>query len=240
MFGIPESEIALTLRAATDAGLDLDPLEITTCLRRSEIEVATRFEPQVSGAYDAFVAFIKQRHADTLFSVDGSTVDDQVVGLLAGRLVAVGESCTGGLMSARFTERPGSSAYFAGGVVAYSNSAKSDLVGVDPELIASFGAVSAEVAEALALGAVERFGAEFGIGITGIAGPDGGTEEKPVGTVWFSVVERDGERLTRCARLPGNRSDVRDRSTSVAMHLLRRVLRGDQTELTFPGGRAQQ
>ena len=239
LFGIPESEIALTLRAATDAGLDLDPLEITTCLRRSEIEIATRFEPQASGEYDAFVSFVKERHADTLFSIDGSTVDDQVVGLLAGQLVAVAESCTGGLMSARFTERPGSSGYFAGGVVAYSNSAKSDLVGVDPSLIASVGAVSAEVAEALALGAIERFGAEFGIGITGIAGPDGGTEEKPVGTVWFSVCQRDGERLTRCARLPGNRSDVRDRATSVAMHLLRRVLRGDRTELTFPGGRAQ-
>ena len=237
MFGIPESEIALTLRAATEAGLDLDPLEITTCLRRAEIEVATRFEPQASGAYDALLAFIEQRHAATLFSLDGSTVDDQVVELLNGRLVAVAESCTGGLMSARLTERPGSSAYFAGGVVAYSNSAKSDLVGLDPELIATHGAVSAEVAEALALGAIERFGAEFAIGITGIAGPDGGTEEKPVGTVWFSVIERDGERLTRSGRLPGNRSDVRDRSTTVAMHLLRRVLRGDRTELTFPGGR---
>jgi nicotinamide-nucleotide amidase len=240
MFGIPESEIALTLRAATDAGLDLDPLEITTCLRRAEIEVATRFEPQSTAAYDAFLAFLQQRHRDTLFSLDGSTVDDQVVALLNGRRVAVAESCTGGLMAARLTERPGSSAYFPGGVVVYSNEAKSALAGVDPALISRHGAVSGEVAEALALGAIERFTADFGIGITGIAGPDGGTEEKPVGTVWFCVAERDGERLTRSGRLPGNRSDVRDRSTTVALHLLRRVLRGDRTELTFPGGRAQQ
>jgi nicotinamide-nucleotide amidase len=238
MFGIPESEIALTLRSAAEAGLDLDPLEITTCLRRAEIEVSTRFEPQAAAAYDAFVAFLEQRHRDTLFSFDGSTVDDQVVELLNGRQVAVAESCTGGLMAARLTERPGSSAYFPGGVVAYSDAAKSALVGVDAALIAAHGAVSAEVAEALALGAIDRFGAEFGIGITGIAGPDGGTEEKPVGTVWFCVAQRDGARLTRSGRLPGNRSDIRDRSTTVAMHLLRRVLRGDRTELTFPGGRA--
>jgi nicotinamide-nucleotide amidase len=238
LFGIPESEIALTLRAATEVGLDLDPLEITTCLRRAEIEVSTRFEPQAAAAYDAFVAFIEQRHHDTLFSLDGSTVDDQVVELLSGRSVAVAESCTGGLMAARLTERPGSSAYFPGGIVAYSDGAKTALVGVDPALIEAHGAVSAEVAEALALGAIDRFDAGFGIGITGIAGPDGGTEEKPVGTVWFSIAQRDGDRITRSARLPGNRSDIRDRSTSVAMHLLRRLLRGEKTELTFPGGRA--
>jgi nicotinamide-nucleotide amidase len=234
LFGIPESEIALTLRAATEAGLDLDPLEITTCLRRSEIEVATRFEPPARDAYDAFVEFLSARHRDTLFSVDGSTVDDQVIALLGGRTVAVAESCTGGLMSARLTERAGSSAYFPGGVVAYSNEAKISLVGVSAELIERFGAVSAEVAEALSRGAVERFGASFGIGITGIAGPDGGTEEKPVGTVWFSVLERDGQALTRSTRLPGNRSDVRDRSTTVALHLLRRLLRGESAELAFP------
>ena len=101
--------------------------------------------------------------------------------LLAGRTIAVAESCTGGLMAARLTDRAGSSAYFAGGVVAYSNEAKVELVGVDPALIERFGAVSTEVAEALADGAMTRFGADIGVGITGIAGPDGGTEEKPVG-----------------------------------------------------------
>ncbi|HUO70276.1 MAG TPA: competence/damage-inducible protein A [Solirubrobacteraceae bacterium] len=239
LFGIPESEIANTLRAAQDDGLDLGPLEITTCLRRAEIEVATMYEPGAQHAYDALIEFIANRHADTLFSRDGSTIDEQVVSLLDGRTIAVAESCTGGLMSARLTERAGSSEYFLGGVVAYSNEAKAQLVGVDPELIARAGAVSTEVAEALADGAAARFGADIGIGITGIAGPGGGTEEKPVGFVCFSVCVRRGDgpaaRITRSARLPGNRADVRDRSTTVAMHLLRRVLRGETDTIVLPG-----
>ena len=140
--------------------------------------------------------------------------------------VALAESCTGGLLSARLTDVPGASAYVRGGAVVYSNEAKSDLVGVDPALIEEFGAVSVEVARALADGAIERFGADVGVGITGIAGPDGGTEDKPVGTVCFSVSGRDGARIDRRAHLPGSRGDVRDRSTTVAMHLLRRLLLG--------------
>ena len=162
-----------------------------------------------------------------MFSDDGSTVDEQVITLLEGRTVAVAESCTGGLMSARLTDRGGSSEYFAGGVVAYSNEAKVSLVGVDPDLIESYGAVSEQVADALADGAIARFDADFGIGITGVAGPGGGSEEKPVGLVCFSVAGRDGARITRSVRLPGSRSDVRDRSTTVTMHLLRRLLRGE-------------
>jgi nicotinamide-nucleotide amidase len=227
LFGIPESEIANTLRAAVTAGLSLEPLEITTCLRRGEIEVSTRYEPPAEQAYQSLVDFIRERHGETLFSEDGSTVDEQVAGLLNGRTVAVAESCTGGLMSARLTERPGSSAYFAGGIVAYSNEAKADVVGVDAALIERVGAVSDEVAEALADGALARFHAGFGIGITGIAGPDGGTEEKPVGLVCFSVASAAGERITRSTRLPGGRADIRDRSTTVAIHLLRRLLVGE-------------
>jgi nicotinamide-nucleotide amidase len=226
LFGIPESEIAGTLRAAEAAGVPLSDLEITTCLRRGEIEISTRFSPSAAPAYDALIDFIRERQSRALFSEDGSTVDEQVAELLEGRLVAVAESCTGGLMAARLTERAGSSEYFAGGVVAYSNEAKISLVGVDPGLIASFGAVSEEVADALADGALEQFDADFGIGITGIAGPGGGSEEKPVGLVCFSVTGRDGTRITRSTRLPGSRSDIRDRATTVAMHLLRRLLRG--------------
>ncbi len=228
LYGIPESEIANTLRAAEQAGLPLGELEITTCLRRSEIEVSTRFEPSAQETYDAFVDFIEQRHGKLLFSRDGSTIDEQVTALLDGRAVAVGESCTGGLMAARLTERAGSSEYFAGGVVAYSNAAKTGLLGVEAELIDRYGAVSTEVAGALADGALQRFGAAFGIGITGIAGPDGGTEEKPVGTVCFCVAARDGARLTRSAVLPGGRSDVRDRATTAALHMLARLLRGER------------
>lgn len=130
-------------------------------------------------------------------------------------------------MSARLNERAGSSDYFVGGIVAYSNEAKANLAGVDPELIARVGAVSDEVAEALAEGAIQRFGADVGIGITGIAGPGGGTEEKPVGLVCFCVAASSGQKITRHAQLPGNRADVRDRATTVAMHLLRRLLLGE-------------
>jgi len=245
LFGIPESEIAKTLRAAESEGLRLDQLEITTCLRRGEIEVATSYEEPAQSAYDALVEFIAGRHADTLFSRDGSTIDEQVASLLSGRTVAVAESCTGGLMAARLTDRPGSSTYFLGGVVAYSNEAKIAHVGVEPRLIERFGAVSTEVAEALADGAAARFGADVGIGITGIAGPDGGSEKKPVGLVCFSVSARSGSdgggdgtgavRITRSARLPGGRADIRERSTAVAMHLLRRLLLGEAGDVRLPG-----
>ena len=237
LFGIPESEIANTLRAAEDAGLDLDPLEITTCLRRGEIEVATRYEPPAEDIYDALRNFLRERHADTLFSDDGSTIDEQVAALLDDRRIATAESCTGGLIAARLTDRAGSSAYVAGGIVAYSNEAKVDLVGVDPRLIELFGAVSTEVADALADGAIERFDADLGIGITGVAGPGGGSEEKPVGLVCFSVAERGGSRITRSTRLPGDRDDIRDRSTTVTLHLLRRLLLGESDQ-RLPGADA--
>jgi competence/damage-inducible protein CinA-like protein len=234
LFGIPESEIANTLRAAEDEGLNLAPLEITTCLRRGEIEVATQFEPPGQEAYDAFLQFIRARHADTLYSEDGSTVDDQLATLLAGHTLASAESCTAGLFAGRITDRAGSSAYYLGGGVVYSNEAKIELAGVDPALIERFGAVSTEVAEALAEGIATRFTAELGVGITGIAGPGGGTEDKPVGTVCFSVWMQGGDdparpprRLTRRTRLPGGRADIRDRSVTVAMHLLRRLLLGE-------------
>ena len=105
LFGIPESEIANTLRAAEERGIELAPLEITTCLRRGEIEVATQFQPAAQGAYDAFLDFIRERHADTLYSQDGSTIDDQLAALLAGRTLAAAESCTGGLLAADHRSR---------------------------------------------------------------------------------------------------------------------------------------
>jgi nicotinamide-nucleotide amidase len=237
LFGIPESEIAATLEAATAAGLDLEPLEITTCLRRGEIEVSTRFAPDHEPQYQALVDFMRARHGERLFSPDGTTIDEQVALLLDGRTVATAESCTSGLLAARLTERPGSSEYVVGGLVVYANAAKTALAGVDPALIERVGAVSEEVAEALARGAAERLDADFGIGITGIAGPGGGTPEKPVGTVCFSVCRRDAEPaggnasgsvITRRLRLPGDRAEIRDRSTTVALHLLRRLLRAGE------------
>jgi nicotinamide-nucleotide amidase len=229
LFGIPESEIAETLRRARHGGTDIDALEITTCLRRGEVEVVTRYAPDQQALYDAFADVVRSRHADTLFSDDGSTVDEQVAALLtgAGETIAVCESCTGGLLGGRLTSLAGSSAYVAGGVIAYSNAVKSALAGVDPALIEAHGAVSSEVAEALADGAISQVGADVGVGVTGVAGPGGGTEEKPVGLVWVSVAHRDGRRLTRSLSLPGSRFDIRDRTTTIALHLVRRLLTGE-------------
>jgi nicotinamide-nucleotide amidase len=229
LFGIPESEIARTLRAIEQDGVPLGELEITTCLRRGEIEVTSVFAPSAAPTYAAFVSGVRARHGEMLFSEDGATIDDQVAELLAGsgQTVATAESCTGGMLAARLTDRPGSSAYVQGGLVVYSDEAKVRQAGVDPALIAAVGAVSPEVATALADGAREALGASIGIGITGIAGPGGGTEEKPVGTVCLSVTAADGRRLDRRLRMPGDRAAVRERSTTVAMHLLRRLLLGD-------------
>jgi competence/damage-inducible protein CinA-like protein len=231
LFGIPESEIAATLRIAEEE-VGIAGLEITTCLRRGELEVTIRNEPNDEDRGAALEDFIAARHETTLYSRDGTTVDDQVVGLLRGRRLAVGESCSAGLLAARITDRPGSSAYFAGGVVAYSNESKTELLGVPAAVIESHGAVSEEVAVAMANGAMARFAADTGIGLTGIAGPDGGTEEKPVGLVCFCVKSSSGgegepETIVRSVVLPGSRADVRDRATTVALHLLRRMLRGE-------------
>jgi nicotinamide-nucleotide amidase len=221
--GVPESELARLLR---EAPLDLDRLEITTCLRRGELEIATVFDPAFADAYTALEGAVVERFGDRVFSRDGSTIDEIVASLLLGppvRTVAVAESCTGGLMAARLTDRAGSSAYVLGGVVVYSNEAKVALADVPAELIARVGAVSPEVAAALADGAAARFGADAGIGITGIAGPGGGTPEKPVGTVCVCV-SLAGSRVERTLHLPGGRGVVRDRTTTAVMHLLRRVL----------------
>jgi nicotinamide-nucleotide amidase len=279
LFGMPESEIAETLRVAEHAGLDLSRLEITTCLKRGEVEVVTRYEPDAQSDYDALSALIAQRHPDTLFSADGSSVDEQVAALLlgepvqGGRLlprdpadppaaheqpdppaahpeqpdspaahpeepgssathpaephlwtIATAESCTGGLLAARLTDLPGSSRYMRGGIIAYANDVKIANADVPAEEIERHGAVSAEVAEALARGARTRLQADVGVGVTGVAGPGGGTEEKPVGLVWLSVAAPGGAHLTRSVTLPGARADIRDRATAVAMHLIRRLL----------------
>jgi nicotinamide-nucleotide amidase len=228
LFGIPESEIAETLRVAEDDVEAFSKVEITTCLRRGEVEVTARYEPDGADAWAAIEDLIAERHPRALFSRDGRRIDDQVAELLAGRWVAAAESCTGGLLLGRLTERPGASAYVAGGVVSYSNEAKSELLGIDPALIETHGAVSPEVAEAMADGALERFNADVAVSITGVAGPGGGSEDKPVGYVCWCVKGSNGSKLARDIRLPGDRTEIRDRSTTVAMHLLRRALTGDE------------
>ncbi len=224
LFGVPESDIAETLRAV-DAEVDLSPLEITTCLRRFELEVDVRHRPGAEAARERLVEEIARRHGEQLFSTDGSSIDDQVAEVLTGRRIALAESCTAGLLAARLTERAGSSDYVAGGVVAYSNEAKVELLGVPAELLERQGAVSVEVARAMAEGAMRRFGADVACGITGVAGPGGGTEDKPVGYVCLTVTTADGASISRDPVLPGGRAEIRDRSVATAMHLLRRLLR---------------
>ena len=233
LIGLPESEIARTLRDVEAGGVALDRLEITTCLRRGELEIATVFPPAAADVYAQFETAVLERHGEQVFSRDGATIDEIVASVLLGpplTTVATAESCTGGLMAARLTDRPGSSAYVLGGVVVYSNEAKVAQAAVPPRLIEEFGAVSPEVAAALAAGAATRFEADLGIGITGIAGPDGGTPEKPVGTVCLCVsgAGEGAPRIERTVRLPGDRMSVRERTTTIGMHLLRRVLLGDE------------
>jgi competence/damage-inducible protein CinA-like protein len=223
LWGTLEAELAATLRAHED---ELTGLEITTCLRDGELEIVTRFAPTAQQAYDRLGALLHEDYGDTVFST-GPTLDDLVAGGFAerGLTVATAESCTGGLLAARLTERPGSSAWVLGGVTAYANSAKEQLLDVPAEVLAEYGAVSPEVAVALAEGARARFGADIGVGITGVAGPGGGTPDKPVGTVHICVAGPDGTEL-RALRLPGSRTAVRERSVTRAMHLLRTMLVG--------------
>ncbi|WP_445160245.1 competence/damage-inducible protein A [Mycobacterium sp. Dal123C01] len=228
MFGLPESGLAETLRDAEKSVAGFESLEITTCLRRGEIEMVTRYEPDAADVYAQLTQLLRDRHGQQLYSEDGSQVDDVVARLLSGRRIATAESCTAGLVAARLTDRPGSSDYVMGGVVSYSDEAKAELLGVDPALIEKHGAVSEPVAEAMAAGALQRFGADTAVAITGIAGPGGGTPEKPVGTVCFTVKLANGSTDTRTLRLPGSRSDIRERSTTVAMHMLRRALGGPE------------
>lgn len=227
MFGTPESDLAMALREIEADGLDLDPLEITTCLRRGEVEIDVRYRAGGEAAAEGLTDALRGRFPDTLYSLDGSTVDLMVAELLDGHQLAVAESCSSGLLAARITDLPGSSSYFAGGVVSYSNEAKAGLLGVDPKLIDSVGAVSAEVAVEMAKGALDRFEADVAVSVTGIAGPGGGSEEKPVGLVHFNARSRDGREKSAAPVIPGGRREIRERSALVAMHLLRWLLSED-------------
>ena len=226
MFGIPESELAKALREIEEGGTDLDNLEITTCLRGAELVTDIRHRAESLDAAEAVRAGLEERLGRFTYTETGESIEEVVFRLLGERTIAVAESETGGLLAGRLTRRPGSSAWFAGGVVSYSNESKAKLLGVDPMLIEKHGAVSPEVAEAMADGALERFEADVGCAVTGIAGPDGGTEEKPVGYVCFCAKASSGEKLARDPVLPGNRTDVRERSVVVALHLVRYLLEG--------------
>jgi PncC family amidohydrolase len=226
-YGLSEAEVAATLRAL-ELERDLSAVEVTTCLRRSELEVDLRPQPGGEDAAEWLAAELAARHAALLISADGTSTDELLARALLGRgwTVATAESCTGGLLAGRLVDRPGSSAYVLGGIVSYSNGAKTSLLGVPAEMIDTYGAVSPEVARAMADGARTALGADVGIGITGVAGPDGGTPAKPVGYVCLCATTASGVVVARDRRIPGNRADVRDRSVDAGMHLLLRAVTG--------------
>lgn len=224
LFGVPESEIAKSLREMEGEGLELGAVEITTCLRKGEIEIDVRYRDEAATIAEEVRSGLTRRHRQETFSLDGETIDAQVATLLLSHRLALAESCSGGLLAARITDLAGASEYFAGGVVAYSNEVKAKQLGVDPALIEEKGAVSPEVAEAMAIGALERFDADVAVSITGVAGPGGGSEEKPVGYVCFNARLADGTHIARDPVIPGGRPDIRERSALVGMHLLRQLL----------------
>jgi competence/damage-inducible protein CinA-like protein len=193
-----------------------------------ELHLAARARSELDG--NKPLAEVSTQLEDALghhvFSTRGETLEEVVGEWLSFRrdTLAVAESCTGGLLAARITDIPGSSEYFLEGVVPYSNEAKIDLLGVPENLFASHGAVSAEVAQAMAEGVRERSGASFGLGITGIAGPDGGTDEKPVGLVYIGLAEEAGTD-TRRYLFPGDRYLIRHLTVNAALDLVRRRIR---------------
>ncbi len=229
LWGPPEAALAALLRdhAAAPAGRDLDDLEVTTCLRDGELEVVTRYAPGSQPAQDALEDALLDRFGPAVFSRDGRSVDELVADALRGRreTVATAESCTAGLVAGRLADLPGSSAYLLGGFVTYADAAKTDELGVDADLVARVGAVSPEVARAMAHGARGRLGATYGIGVTGVAGPDGGTAAKPVGLVEVCLSSATGDEA-RTLRLGGSRAQVRARTVVHCLHLLREATTG--------------
>jgi nicotinamide-nucleotide amidase len=203
---------------------------VTTILfNQSEIEIHLtargRTEQEAEALLDRLSEQIEQRLGNAVFSFAGETME-QVVGLklsVGGYTIAVAESCTGGLIAQRLTDVPGSSKYFIEGVVAYANDAKTRTLGVEPILLLEQGAVSAPVAEAMAEGIRTRAETDFGLSVTGIAGPDGGTEEKPVGTVYIALADGRGTEH-RKLKLPGDRQLIRWRASQAALDMLRRRL----------------
>jgi nicotinamide-nucleotide amidase len=171
---------------------------------------------------DERIARMRELLGDHIYGFDEETLEQVVVRTLMERRlsIATAESCTGGMLAMRITSVPGSSAVFPGAVVTYSNRIKNELLGVSEDILARVGAVSREVAEDMAKAARERFHVDYGIGITGIAGPDGGTPEKPVGLVWIAVADSGGVVAERNQYL-GIRHEVRYRSTQTALTMLR-------------------
>ncbi len=228
LFGVSESAVA---RALEEAGGDGDGVEATICAREFEIHVDLVVEPGAEERAEALEAGLSERLDRWLFARDERAVEELVLSLAGagGLRLATAESCTGGMVAARLTSVPGSSATFVGGVVAYADEVKHAELDVSEELLAEHGAVSAEVAAAMAEGARRRLGADVAVAVTGVAGPGGGTPEKPVGRVYLHAAGPDGF-AARMLDLPGEREQIRVRATVTALHLLRALLTGSRDE----------
>ncbi|MCW2921985.1 MAG: Competence/damage-inducible CinA-like protein [Thermoleophilia bacterium] len=222
LWGIPESRGSQVL---VDLGHEDSPeRRVTICARDGELEVAVRGSDVA--AVDTLVEALCSSFDDAVFAVDDHRAVVDLVGELLrdrGWTLAFAESCTGGLLGAMVTELAGSSEWFLGSAVTYSNAAKVALVGVAEATLEAHGAVSEATAREMARGARVAFGADVAIAVTGIAGPGGGTPDKPVGTVHVAIATPEGEQHLPL-RMPGNRAIVRRRSCAIALHALRREL----------------
>jgi nicotinamide-nucleotide amidase len=225
LFGVSESAVA---RALEEAGGDGDGVEATICAREFEIHVDLVVEPEAAERADELEGALAEQLERYLFARDERRVEELVLSLAESRglKLATAESCTGGMVAARLTSVPGSSAAFVGGVVSYADEVKRSELDVPKSLLAEHGAASAEVAAAMAEGARQRLGADVAVSVTGVAGPGGGTPEKPVGRVYLHAAGPDGS-LTRMLDLPGEREQIRVRATVTALHLLRALLTAD-------------
>ena len=226
-FGTPESAVA---EALAQAGGEGDGVEVTICAREFEIHVDLYAEPFALVRAEELAASMRRSLERHLFSEDERTIGEIVLDLCRqrGYTLATAESCTGGLVASRLTAVPGASDVFAGSVVAYANDVKQSALGVPRELIERHGAVSAEAAAAMAHGARARLDADVAVAVTGVAGPGGGTPEKPVGLVFAHAVGPEGEDAVR-TELPGDRELIRGRATAAALHLVRRLLESRHT-----------
>ena len=222
LFGLGESQVA---QAFQDAGGDGGGLEVTICARDFEVHMDLVAEPETEDRLVELERALAERLGRYLYSTDGRAVEEIVLDRCRerGLMLATAESCTGGLVAARLTAVPGSSDVVAGGIVSYANEVKVDQLDVPAALIEEHGAVSAEVAEAMARGARRRLGVDVAVSVTGVAGPGGGTEDKPVGLVYFYVETPDGGRGSQFS-FPGDRDSIRRRAVVGSLHLLRRML----------------
>jgi len=228
LFGPPESAVARVLEEQGGEGGGLD---VTVCAQDLEIRVDLLARGGGDEPAGRVAAALRARFENELFAEDESTVGELVLARCRelGLRLATAESCTGGLVGARLTDAAGASEAYAGGVIAYSDELKARLLGVPVETLERYGAVSAETARAMAGGARTALGADVAVAVTGVAGPGGGTPEKPVGLVYVHASSPEGEEA-RELRIPGDREAIRGRATGISLHTLRRLLTRSGTD----------